>query len=57
MENIIKRAQIKIEIGYVKDRIEYHRRTIHHLQAMGIELTDQLNKLEKSNHRDTEAQR
>ena len=47
MENMIKRAQIKIKIEYVKERIEYHRRTIHHLQAMGMGLTNELNKLEK----------
>lgn len=44
---IIKKAQLNIEIKYVKERIEYHRRTIHQLQAMGIGLTDQLNNLEK----------
>ena len=47
IEKIIKRAQLNIEIRYVKERIEYHRRTIHQLQAMGMGLTDQLNQLEK----------
>lgn len=44
---IIKRAQLNIEIKYVKERIEYHRNTINQLQVMGMGLTDQLNKLEK----------
>ncbi len=47
IENIIKKDQLNMEIEYVKERIEYHRHTINQLQAMGMGLTDQLNKLEK----------
>ena len=47
MNETIKRAQLNIEIKYVKERIEYHRHTINQLQIMGMGLTDQLNKLEK----------
>ena len=47
INNIIERAQLNIEIKYVKERIEYHRHTINQLQVMGMGLTDQLNKLEK----------
>ena len=47
LNEIIKRAQLRIEIKYVKERIEYHKGTIHQLQGMGMGLTDQLNKLEK----------
>ena len=46
-ENMIKRAQLRIEIGYVKKRITDHKRTINRLQLVGMGLTDQLNKLEK----------
>ena len=47
MENIIRRAQLRMEIKYVKQRIEYHRHTINQLQIMGMGLTDQLNQLAK----------
>ena len=48
INKVIKRAQLNIEIKYVKEQIEDHRRTIHQLQVMGMGLTDQLNKLEKN---------
>jgi len=53
IDNIIKRAQLNMEIKYVKERIEYHRRTIHHLQAMGMGLTDQLNKMDKKTEKES----
>ena len=56
MENTIKRAQLRMEIKYIKERIEYHRHTINQLQVMGMGFTDQLNKLEKEiTAEDTEA--
>ena len=56
MENTMKRAQLRMEIKYIKERIEYHRHTINQLQVMGMGFTDQLNKLEKEiTAEDTEA--
>lgn len=47
MDKLIKKAQISNDIRYVKEKIEYHRRMIHQLQATGMGLTDELNKLKK----------
>ena len=47
MEITIKKAQLRIEIKYVKKQISDHRYTINQLQIMGMGLTDELNQLEK----------